>query len=232
MVANDLTIYSRFAEEWWVPGAPRFRSLQNITPFRLELIDELVGDCSGKCVFDIGCGGGLISVPLLDRGAVVTGIDISKESIQVAKEATKGRGTFLVGDAREVPLPDASADIVLLMDVVDHIKDYSRAVSEAYRLVKPGGYVYLGTINRTWQSWIGAIVLGEGLRLIPPGTHDHSMFVTPQELEAVGRSAGLTFIKSQGERVLLAPTILRWAVTLARSKSCALAYSMLFKRHV
>ena len=230
MVVNDLTIYSRFAEEWWVPGAPRFRSLQNITPFLLELIDELVGDCAGKRVYDIGCGGGLVSVPLLDRGASVTGVDISEASINVAKIATKGRGTFIVGDAREVPLSDSSADVVLLMDVVDHIKDYSRAVCEAYRLVKPGGYVYIGTINRTWQSWLGAILLGEGLRLIPPGTHDHSMFISPGELQSVGSEAGLTFIKAQGERVLLVPTIQRWAISLARSKSCALAYSMLFQR--
>ena len=230
MVSNDLTIYCDYAHEWWIPGAIRFRSLQNITPFRLDLIEELLGGVAGRVVYDIGCGGGLLSVPLLDLGAEVVGVDISSASIAAARGAARGRGEFFVGDARSVPLPDGTADIVLLADLVDHIPDYNVALMEASRLLKPGGKVFVGTINRTLRSWIGAIILGEGLRLIPPGTHRWSMFVKPAELAGAGVAAKLRLITTQGESIDLWQTIRRWAIHLNRSPDCSMAYSMVFEK--
>jgi 2-polyprenyl-6-hydroxyphenyl methylase / 3-demethylubiquinone-9 3-methyltransferase len=230
MRGNDLTIYTRFADQWWEPRAAPFRSLQNLTPFRIEMIRELCGSLEGKTVFDLGCGGGLISLPLLDSGSNVIGIDQSAKSIEVARAKANGRGTFLAGDIRDVRFPDQSADIVLLADVLDHLPDYPRALAEASRLVRRGGRVFCGTINRTVQALFGAIVLGEGLRLIPRGTHQYRLFVRPDELQAAAEQTGLRFLRCQGERVRLIETIRRWAITLERGRSVKLAYSMVFER--
>lgn len=227
---NDLSIYSEFAAEWWTPGAPRFRSLQNLSPFRLGLIRAGCGPVRNKVVYDLGCGGGLLSVPLLDEGAFVTGIDISAPSIDAARAAAGERGRFMVGDARAVPLPAASADIVLLADVIDHIPDYHRALAEAARLVRIGGKVFVGTLNRTVASYLGAIVLGEGLRLIPPGTHRFDLFVKPVELQKCAEGCGLELSETFGESVAMIETVKRWAITLRRGASTALAYSMVFTR--
>lgn len=227
---NDLSIYSKYAEEWWRPGSPRFRSLQNLTPFRLEMIREACGPVQGKRLYDLGCGGGLLAVPLLDDGAIVTGVDLSAESLRVARVAARGRGTFIEGDVTRVELPSDSADIVLLADVLDHVPDYHRALAEAARLTKPGGTVFAGTINRTIASYIAAIVLGEGLRLVPPGTHRHDMFITPEELLSAAKMAGLRHQHTYGERIAVWDTVSRWAVTFKRSARCSVAYSMVFER--
>jgi 2-polyprenyl-6-hydroxyphenyl methylase/3-demethylubiquinone-9 3-methyltransferase len=229
MRGNDLTIYSNFANEWWEAGSPRFRSLQQITPFRLSLIRELCGELAGKDVVDLGCGGGLLSVPLLDQGAKVVGVDLSAPSVAAAQSAAKGRGTFLTGDVTAVPLPDRSADIVLLADVLDHVPDYQRALAEARRIVRPEGSVFVGTINRTAASWLFALFLGEGLRLIPPGTHAYRMFIRPDELSAAAKSVGLRTETVLGEGPRILETLRRRAIVLEKSRSCAVAYSMLMR---
>jgi len=229
-MSNDLTIYSRYAHEWWTPGAPRFRSLQNITPFRLSLIDEYIAPKPGQRIADIGCGGGLISVPLIKRGIHMVGCDCSPESIDALRAQTSGAGEFCCADARSLPFSSQYVDHTLMMDLIDHIPDYAKALSEATRITKPGGLIFIGTINRTIRSYVLAIALGEGLRLIPPGTHEHRLFVRPDELIAAAHSCGLTLVARQGEKVLLGATLRRWAITLERGRSEALAYSMVFKR--
>jgi len=183
---------------------------------------------SGRTVYDLGCGGGLIAVPLLEMGADVVGVDLSAPSIAAAQQAAAGRGRFLVADVCAVPLPEGSADVVLLADVLDHVPDFPRALGEAARLLKPGGRLFVGTLNRTVWAYLGAIALGEGLRLIPPGTHRYSMFIRPHELRTAAERCGLKWCETFGESVSVFETIRRWAITLQHGKSCALAYSMTF----
>jgi 2-polyprenyl-6-hydroxyphenyl methylase / 3-demethylubiquinone-9 3-methyltransferase len=230
MTANDLSIYSNYANEWWQPGAPRFRSLQRITPFRLELISELIGSVAGKHVVDLGCGGGLLSIPLIKSGALVTGVDISAESVAVAKKQADGRGEFLVSDIVSLPISDNSADIVLLADVLDHIPQFVKALREAVRILKPSGKLFVGTINRTWSAWFFAIFLGETLRLIPPGTHDYRLFIKPNELISAAEQLGLKLLAIQGESPEILPTIGRWAISLKKSNSLSVAYSVVFQK--
>jgi 2-polyprenyl-6-hydroxyphenyl methylase/3-demethylubiquinone-9 3-methyltransferase len=230
MIRNDLTIYSEYASEWWEPGAPRFRSLQALTPFRLELISTLLGPQQGKAVLDIGCGGGLIAKPLIEQGAVVAGIDLSAESIAAARAACAGRGDFRVGDAREVPFATQSFDTVLMADLLDHIPDYSKALAEAARVLKPGGMLFVGTINRSLWSAFVTVTVAESLRLIPPGTHDPKLFIKPEELVSSAKAHGLTLAALQGEAPLFWKTLLNWAIYLRRSRSLAVAYSAVFKK--
>lgn len=230
MVANDLSIYSEYADEWWNPRAPRFHSLQRITPLRLAVIEEWCGNLEGKTVADIGCGGGLIAVPLLERGAHVIGIDLSAKSLVVAQNKALRRGRFMVADACTVPLANESVDLVVLADVLDHVPDFERAIAEAARLIKPGGYVFTNTLNRTFRSWLLALVLGEGLRLIPPGTHDYRLFIRPAELIAAAERHGLRLIHSQGEFPKVIDTLLHWSIGLKRSSSMSVMYSMCFCR--
>ena len=137
---------------------------------------------------------------------------------------------FVCGDIRSVPIPDSSFDLVLLADVLDHLPDYAKAIAEASRLLRPGGHLFVSTINRTMISWIFAILLGEGLQLIPPGTHDHALFITPDELSQSAEQCGLRQVRIAGERVRLLPTIRRWAITMTRGSSLRVAYTALFQK--
>ncbi len=229
---NDLTIYSKFAHEWWEDGAPRFRSLQNLTPFRLSLIEELIGELRGKKVLDLGCGGGLIAIPLLKKGVSVVGIDISKESIAAAKRAANGDGEFFVGDITSIDLPAQQFDCVLIADVLDHIPKYENVLREAERLLRPGGKLFVGTLNRTFISWFLTIFLGETLGFIPKGTHDHALFIKPDELIEAAKQFNLDLVHVQGEWPLFFKTIIRRAITLKKSGSVAVAYSIVFEKRV
>jgi len=227
MISNNLSIYNDHATEWWDQKSARFRSLHRITPFRLQLIEEFVGPVAGKKIADLGCGGGLLAIPLLDRGANVTGVDISAESIAVAREVAGRRGKFIVGDICHLPLPADSFDLVLLMDVMEHIESADRVMQEASRILSSGGKLIIGTINRTWSAWLWALVVAESLRLVPRGTHSYDLFRSPDDLVKLGHAAGLTLGAVQGERAKICSTIRHWAIDLEKGSSLAVAYSLL-----
>lgn len=231
-VRNDLSIYDTQASGWWDPSSLAFRSLQSITVFRLEQLFSWVGDVQGKVVVDIGCGGGLMSVPLAQRGARVTGFDLSEPSLAEARRHAPDGALFVEADARSVPFPKSAADIVILADILDHIADYDTVLAEVARILRPGGYLYVNTINRTWQSWLLAYQLGEMLRLIPPGTHDFSLFIKPAELKKAAENNHFTTCSWQGEAPDILQTAMKWAIVFQKTDSLAVAYSALFKRGV
>ncbi len=231
MPGNDLTIYEKYAHEWWQPGSFHFASLQNITPFRIHLIKEFVQTLKGIKILDLGCGGGLVAKPLIDEGAIVTGVDISEGSVNAARKATHGKGEFLCQDVREVTI-ESKYDLVLMADVIDHIQDYEIVIRKASGALKPGGLLFISTINRTFLSKILAIKVAEGLKLIPPGTHDWNMFVRPSEVRTKAESANLTEIAAVGEWPYIIKSIYSGSITIRKSKFLLLGYALIFRKNL
>lgn len=227
---NVLSIYDTHAQEWWNQRSPYFRSLLSITPYRLGLIEEMIGSADGKVVVDLGCGGGLIAVPLLNKGANVIGVDLSEASLNEARFRSDGRGEFIQGDARTVELEYQCADVVVLADLVDHISDYAKVLENAARILRPGGRAFVSTINRTVRSRVLAISLAEGIGLIPRGTHDYRMFVRPSELINAASGVGLKLDRLIGQRVQIVKTLKYWAIAVQEGKSLALGYAAYFTR--
>jgi 2-polyprenyl-6-hydroxyphenyl methylase/3-demethylubiquinone-9 3-methyltransferase len=198
----ELAHFSRLASRWWDPDG-EFRTLHDINPVRLEWIDAVVG-LAGKRVLDVGCGGGLLAEAMAQRGARVTGIDMSPESLAVARLHLLASAQLPV-DYRELPAEDLAAespstfDVVTCMELLEHVPDPASLVHSCARLVRPGGSVFFSTINRTARSFATAIVGAEYLSgLVPKGTHRYSQLIRPSELDAWGRRAVLTLQALRG----------------------------------
>jgi len=229
--ANDLSIYERHAAEWWNPRSSAFRSLHRVNAFRVALLEEwLPADLTGLVVVDLGCGGGLLSEPCARRGARTIGFDLGRASLRSATEHVGPR--FACADLLHVPLADACADVVLLADVLEHVGDVDAAIAEAARIARPSGLVYVNTINRTRRARLLAVGVAETLGLVPRGTHDADLFVSPDTLQQASRRCGLALERLQGESVELLATVRRWAVSLRRSADVSVGYSALLRKAV
>jgi 2-polyprenyl-6-hydroxyphenyl methylase/3-demethylubiquinone-9 3-methyltransferase len=198
----ELAHFSRLASRWWDPNG-EFSTLHDINPVRLAWIDETVG-LAGRRVLDLGCGGGLLSEAMARSGAMVTGIDMSGESLTVARLHLLESAPLQV-DYREISAEDLadqmplSFDVVTCMELLEHVPDPARLVGSCARLAKPGGTVLFSTLNRTARSFATAIVGAEYLSgLVPRGTHRYSQLIRPSELDAWGRKAGLTLQSLRG----------------------------------
>jgi 2-polyprenyl-6-hydroxyphenyl methylase/3-demethylubiquinone-9 3-methyltransferase len=225
--SNDLELYERRADEWWEPSSKAFRSLRSVNDLRIEIVREWLGPrLAGARIVDIGCGGGFLSEPLIGHGARVVGLDISHGS---ARAATRRLGArFVQGCALRTPFASASADMVMLADVVEHVRPFEGALAEAARVLVDGGFLFVNTINRTMRARLLAVTVAEGLGFVPRGTHDADMFVSPAELTGAARALGLECVRLQGEVPDLVRTLKRWTVTLRRSDDLSVGYSALF----
>jgi 2-polyprenyl-6-hydroxyphenyl methylase/3-demethylubiquinone-9 3-methyltransferase len=139
-----------------------------------------------------------------------------------------GAGEFMVGDVYQLPIESEIIDVALRIDVIDPLENFPLALSEANRILKPCGTLVVGTINRTWESKLLAICLGESLGFIPKGTHDFNLFVKPCELIQAANQLGLRFICIEGEWPNFWSTILNRAIDFRRAKSTRLAYTIKF----
>lgn len=230
---NDLDLYDRHAAAWWDPHSAFAASLHGVNVLRLQHITAACGaDLRGLAAVDLGCGGGLLAEPLARAGADVIGIDRSEASLQAARAHGAGVAglRYAVGDVRDPPLPAACADLVCCADVLEHIDGWRGVVAAAARLLRPGGRLYISTMNRTLAARLIGIHLAEGLRLIPPGTHDPERLITPPELVAAATAAGLERPQLLGERVRVWATLRAWAVRLAPGTSTAIGYAAWFER--
>lgn len=198
---NDLTIYDDVAAQWWSDEIRWVRTLKNMVPGRLRWFDNFAS-WQGAEVLDLGCAGGFMAEALDDRGAHVTGIDPSAPAIAAAQAHAQATGRDIrydTGMGEELPYPDARFDIVVCVDVLEHVTDLNRVLAEVARVLKPGGIFLYDTINRTALARLGVITVAEDiLRLLPKGTHDPALFITPAELEAGLVAAGLTPGESKG----------------------------------
>jgi 2-polyprenyl-6-hydroxyphenyl methylase/3-demethylubiquinone-9 3-methyltransferase len=198
----ELAHFGRLASRWWDANG-EFSTLHDINPVRLAWIDGTVG-LAGRRVLDVGCGGGLLSEAMARSGATVTGIDMSPESLTVARLHLLESAPLQV-DYREISAEDLadqmplSFDVVTCMELLEHVPDPARLVGSCARLAKPGGSVLFSTLNRTARSFATAIVGAEYLSgLVPRGTHRYSQLIRPSELDAWGRKAGLTLQSLRG----------------------------------
>jgi len=191
---QELQKFSALAHRWWDPNS-EFRPLHEINPLRLQWIDGLA-PLPGKRVLDVGCGGGILSEAMAERGAEVTGIDLSDKALKVAQLHLLESGRQV--EYRKVPVETlaqeqpGSFDVVTCMEVLEHVPDPASQVEACARLLKPGGHAFFATINRNPKSFLFAIVGAEYvLRLLPRGTHEYAKLIKPSELAAMCRRAGL-----------------------------------------
>jgi 2-polyprenyl-6-hydroxyphenyl methylase / 3-demethylubiquinone-9 3-methyltransferase len=192
---NDLTIYDTLAESWWQPGS-KLHMLARMNPARFAYFDTIVEHWQGLRVLDLGCGGGLTTACLAQRGATVVGVDLSRASLHVAARQACTHGhpeaVFACGRAEFLPFADASFDVVWCTDVLEHLADLPTAIAQIARVLKPGGLFLYDTINRTWLSrplviWFWEYLAG----LAPRGTHDWRLFIRPEELRRLLTQHGM-----------------------------------------
>ena len=195
----DVERFERLGARWWDPRGP-MRPLHLINPLRLRFVEEQIATrdraaLPGLSVLDIGCGGGLFSEALAKAGALVTGVDPSPGVISVASQhAAKGGLSIDYRAQTAEALADSGAqfDMVCAMEVLEHVVDMPAFVATACRMVKPGGWFFAATLNRTLKSFALAIVGAEYvLGWVPKGTHQWEKFITPAELEDAIEDAGL-----------------------------------------
>lgn len=190
----ELAKFEAMAQRWWDP-AGEFRPLHDLNPTRIDYIDARAG-LAGRRVLDVGCGGGLVAEAMAQRGADVTGIDMARGPLDVAKLHAMESGVkvdYRLASAEQLAEESpASFDVVTCLEMLEHVPRPSEVVAALARLVRPGGHIICSTINRGPKAFMLAIVGAEYfLRLLPPGTHEYARFIRPSELVRYARQAGL-----------------------------------------
>jgi 2-polyprenyl-6-hydroxyphenyl methylase/3-demethylubiquinone-9 3-methyltransferase len=197
----EIEKFSDLAHRWWDPGA-EFKPLHDINPLRLDYIDGIAG-LRGKCVLDVGCGGGILAESMAARGAEVSGIDLADKPLKVAQLHLLESGLavdyrLVAPEALALEMP-ARYDIVTCMELLEHVPDPGRTVAACAALVRPQGHVFFSTISRNLKSYLFAVVGAEYLlNLLPRGTHDYAKFIRPSELAGMCRNAGLDVARITG----------------------------------
>ena len=222
---SEVERFSRLAATWWDARGP-MASLHKFNPVRLAYIrDKATGhfvrdarklDClKGLRMLDIGCGGGILSEPLARLGASVVGADPSVENIAIARAHAEDNGLavdYRTTTAEELAAAGERFDVVLAMEVVEHVVDVNAFVATCAAMVKPGGLMFAATLNRTFKSFARVSGCAEDIvRGRPRGTHQWDKFVTPQELEAAVEQGGLRVTGERG--VVYNPFADRWQLS-------------------
>ncbi|MCL7465908.1 bifunctional 2-polyprenyl-6-hydroxyphenol methylase/3-demethylubiquinol 3-O-methyltransferase UbiG [Phaeovulum sp. NW3] len=221
----EVAKFEAMAAEWWDPNG-KFKPLHMLNPCRLDYITGQIAaefgrdlksprPFDGLRLLDIGCGGGLLSEPMARLGATVVGADAAERNIPVARLHAEQSGLDI--DYRHTTAEAMAAagerfDVVLNMEVVEHVADPQGFITTCQELLKPGGLMICSTLNRNPKSWLMAIVGAEHvMRWLPKGTHDWSKFITPDELYTLIRTAGLDPVDRKG--MVFNPIAWRWSLS-------------------
>jgi 2-polyprenyl-6-hydroxyphenyl methylase/3-demethylubiquinone-9 3-methyltransferase len=203
---------------WWDRGGPA-KLLHAMNPTRLGFYLRELGDPVGLRVLDAGCGGGLVAKGLVEAGAVVYGLDLSRPSLEVARRTIQGRFHPVEGSLERLPLASGSLDAVVAADVLEHVGDLPAVVAELARVLAPGGRLLFDTINRTAWAWFVGIFGSERVvGLVPRGTHDWRLFIRPDELDRLLRSQGLSAVTVTGLVPRIGPRDIARALVTRRIK--------------
>lgn len=199
--AAEIAKFDALAARWWDPNG-EFRPLHQINPLRLDYIRQRA-PLQGLRVLDIGCGGGILAESMAAAGAVVTGIDMAEGPLTVARlhQAETGISVDYQQSTAEAfaKAHPASFDVVTCLEMLEHVPAPDAVINACATLVKPGGHVFLSTINRNPKAFLFAIVGAEHLlRLLPAGTHEYQKFIKPSELDSWARDAMLELQSSIG----------------------------------
>lgn len=191
---SEIAKFEALASRWWDKES-EFKPLHDINPLRANWIDER-SPVAEKKILDVGCGGGILSESMAQRGAHVTGIDMGEAPLAVAQLHSLETGvevSYQQNTAEDMAAQHAEEyDIVTCLEMLEHVPDPSSVIKACTDLVKPGGHVYFSTINRNPKAYIFAVLGAEYLlKLLPKGTHDYSKFIRPSELCNWAREAGL-----------------------------------------
>ncbi len=207
---KEIEKFSNMADEWWDPYG-KFKPLHKFNPIRIKYIKENIIDqfkisnkakpLSGINILDIGCGGGLLSEPMCRLGANITGIDASIKNIKIAKLHANKNGlkiNYICSSPEKLKITK-KFDVILNMEIVEHVEDISFFLKSCTKLLKKNGLMFVATINKTLKSYLFAIVGAEYvLRWLPIGTHEWEKFVKPEELKKILTKNNLSLKKFDG----------------------------------
>jgi 2-polyprenyl-6-hydroxyphenyl methylase / 3-demethylubiquinone-9 3-methyltransferase len=199
---DEIAKFEKVAAQWWDETGD-FKPLHQINPLRRQFICQHVGEIFDKKILDVGCGGGILAESLAKLGADVTGIDMGNEPLNIAKLHALETGTKLNYEkvtAEEKAQSHANSfDVITCMEMLEHVPDPQSIVRACAQMVKPGGYVFFSTLNKTVKSYLLAILAAEKLfKLVPDGTHEHDKFIRPASLISWAEHHGLKCIDTTG----------------------------------
>jgi 2-polyprenyl-6-hydroxyphenyl methylase/3-demethylubiquinone-9 3-methyltransferase len=197
----EIARFDATAQRWWDPRG-EFRPLHVLNPVRLDYVDQKAS-LRGKRVLDVGCGGGILSEAMARRGAQVTGIDLAPQTIEVAElHALESQLTIrYVREAAESHAAHSAGayDAVTCMEMLEHVPEPESVLRALHDLVRPGGDIFVSTLNRNLKSYLMAVVGAEYvLNMLPRGTHTYERFIKPSELSRWARDAGLSVLDIAG----------------------------------
>jgi 2-polyprenyl-6-hydroxyphenyl methylase/3-demethylubiquinone-9 3-methyltransferase len=221
----EIARFEAIAAEWW-DARGKFAPLHRFNPTRLSFLrDALVRHFDrepaapqplhGLTLLDVGCGGGLVAEPMARLGATVTAVDAGRATVEAAKMHARTMGLaidYRVATVEELAAEGARFDVVLALEVIEHVTEPREFLANVATLMKPGGTIAVATLNRTLRSFLLAIVGAEYvLRWLPKGTHDWNRFLRPNELDEMLEAAGLHVTARTG--VAYNPLSDRWSLT-------------------